>query len=465
MAGCWSPRPCLAGPICCGSEPSSASVRASLTSLLHLKPGCKDHPRELGGRQQGSGLVCMAQGVLYTDLRFAKGPGGRGTASQALEAGESHGILTPPPTANIITSLLPYLPPTALGMDEAESPHENITPELMPVGTAEERVRHSPGKWLAGMGMWEITVWAVCVASGHSLFPPWREEVPTLCHHVATMLSGDAQEVTEGDVWPLGVLQGAGPTGAVSLWGCWLSVCCCWWLLWCWGPSVSRDMWHWDMGTERGEVGLGATDYAREHGSRSVCPSCPKLQLVPCTSWLCPLAAVTHTPHLVLLSCSPALILPQPALLLPQPPPARSCPTPSAHFPVLPIHSLSVGSPTTLPIPCPAPLPLTLAAPSPCPISPCPVPRLAGDSPATGHIPGAGGRAWPLLTGGAGAGPEPGADAEGAGTSERGAAASMAGGQQQPAGAGQVGGRAGTCLTDPGCNPEGAEQRAGKAEC
>lgn len=262
----------------------------------------------------------MAQGVLYTDLRFAKGPGGRGTASQALEAGESHGILTPPPTANIITSLLPYLPPTALGMDEAESPHENITPELMPVGTAEERARHSPGKWLAGMGMWEITVWAVCIASGHSLFPPWREEVPTLCHHVATMLSGDAQEVTEGDVWPLGVLQGAGPTGAVSLWGCWLSVCCCWWLLWCWGPAVSRDMWHWDMGTERGEVGLGATDYAREHGSRSVCPSCPKLQLVPRTSWLCPLAAVTHTPHLVLLSCSPALILPQPALLLPQPP-------------------------------------------------------------------------------------------------------------------------------------------------
>ncbi|POI20653.1 hypothetical protein CIB84_015601 [Bambusicola thoracicus] len=91
----------------------------------------------------------MAQGVLYTDLRFAKGPGGRGTASQALEAGESHGILTPLHTANIITSLLLYLPPTALGMDEAESPHENITPELMPVGTAEERARHSPD--------WQVT--------------------------------------------------------------------------------------------------------------------------------------------------------------------------------------------------------------------------------------------------------------------------------------------------------------------
>ncbi|XP_010723561.1 C-type lectin domain family 17, member A isoform X2 [Meleagris gallopavo] len=61
----------------------------------------------------------MAQGVLYTDLRFAKGPGGRGTANQALEA--------------------------ALGMDEAESPHENITPELMPVGTAGEGAQHSPG--------------------------------------------------------------------------------------------------------------------------------------------------------------------------------------------------------------------------------------------------------------------------------------------------------------------------------
>uniref|UniRef100_A0A8C9G054 C-type lectin domain-containing protein n=1 Tax=Pavo cristatus TaxID=9049 RepID=A0A8C9G054_PAVCR len=63
----------------------------------------------------------MAQGVLYTDLRFAKGPGGRGTANQALEA--------------------------ALGMDEAESPHENITPELMPVGTAGEGAQHSPGCW------------------------------------------------------------------------------------------------------------------------------------------------------------------------------------------------------------------------------------------------------------------------------------------------------------------------------
>ncbi|XP_065596152.1 B-cell differentiation antigen CD72 [Cyrtonyx montezumae] len=63
----------------------------------------------------------MAQGVLYTDLRFAKGPGGRGTASQVLEA--------------------------ALCMDEAESPHENITPELMPVGPAGEGARRSPGCW------------------------------------------------------------------------------------------------------------------------------------------------------------------------------------------------------------------------------------------------------------------------------------------------------------------------------
>lgn len=63
----------------------------------------------------------MAQGLLYADLRFAKGPGGRGMASQALEA--------------------------ALGMDEAESPHENTTPELMPVGTAGEGAWRSPGCW------------------------------------------------------------------------------------------------------------------------------------------------------------------------------------------------------------------------------------------------------------------------------------------------------------------------------
>ncbi|OXB79187.1 UNVERIFIED_CONTAM: hypothetical protein H355_006646 [Colinus virginianus] len=91
----------------------------------------------------------MAQGVLYTDLRFAKGPGGRGMASQVLEAGESCGILTPSCMANIITALLPDLLPTALCMDEAESPHENITPELMPVGPAGEGARHSPD--------WQVT--------------------------------------------------------------------------------------------------------------------------------------------------------------------------------------------------------------------------------------------------------------------------------------------------------------------
>uniref|UniRef100_A0A8B9EGY6 CD72 protein n=1 Tax=Anser cygnoides TaxID=8845 RepID=A0A8B9EGY6_ANSCY len=62
----------------------------------------------------------MAHSVLYADLRFAKGPWGRGTASRAL--GE------------------------APGTDEADSPYENVAPGPAPMGTAGEGTRHSPGR-------------------------------------------------------------------------------------------------------------------------------------------------------------------------------------------------------------------------------------------------------------------------------------------------------------------------------
>ncbi|NXF68632.1 CL12B protein, partial [Ciccaba nigrolineata] len=61
----------------------------------------------------------MAQSVVYADLRFAKVMGGRSMASQALEA--------------------------ALGMDEAESPYENMQPA--PVGQDGDGAQPSPGRW------------------------------------------------------------------------------------------------------------------------------------------------------------------------------------------------------------------------------------------------------------------------------------------------------------------------------
>ncbi|KAM6228473.1 B-cell differentiation antigen CD72-like [Spheniscus humboldti] len=61
----------------------------------------------------------MGQSVVYADLRFAKVMGGRSTASQALEA--------------------------ALGMDEAESPYENV--QLVPVGQDGDGAQPSPGCW------------------------------------------------------------------------------------------------------------------------------------------------------------------------------------------------------------------------------------------------------------------------------------------------------------------------------
>ncbi|XP_056179997.1 B-cell differentiation antigen CD72 [Falco biarmicus] len=61
----------------------------------------------------------MAQSMVYADLRFAKVMGGRSMASQALEA--------------------------ALGMDDAESPYENMQP--LSVGQDGDRAQPSRGRW------------------------------------------------------------------------------------------------------------------------------------------------------------------------------------------------------------------------------------------------------------------------------------------------------------------------------
>ncbi|XP_066844191.1 B-cell differentiation antigen CD72-like isoform X2 [Anser cygnoides] len=96
----WSHLPHLAANFCfCERRPHFSFVAA-------------EDPRCRGCR--------MAHSVLYADLRFAKGPWGRGTASRAL--GE------------------------APGTDEADSPYENVAPGPAPMGTAGEGTRHSPGR-------------------------------------------------------------------------------------------------------------------------------------------------------------------------------------------------------------------------------------------------------------------------------------------------------------------------------
>ncbi|NXV71244.1 CD72 protein, partial [Atlantisia rogersi] len=71
----------------------------------------------------------MAQSVVYADLRFAKVMGGRSMASQALEA--------------------------ALGMDEAESPYENMQPA--PAGQDGDGAQPNPGRcsrqWCIHVGL------------------------------------------------------------------------------------------------------------------------------------------------------------------------------------------------------------------------------------------------------------------------------------------------------------------------
>ncbi|NXE55450.1 CD72 protein, partial [Casuarius casuarius] len=71
----------------------------------------------------------MAQSVVYADLRFAKVPAGRSTPCQALEA--------------------------ALGMDEAESPYENVEPGQAPAGQDGQGAQPSPGPWRR---LWSIPV-------------------------------------------------------------------------------------------------------------------------------------------------------------------------------------------------------------------------------------------------------------------------------------------------------------------
>ncbi|XP_062456501.1 B-cell differentiation antigen CD72-like [Rhea pennata] len=63
----------------------------------------------------------MAQSVVYADLRFAKVPVGRSTPCQALEA--------------------------ALGMDEAESPYENMQQGQAPAGQDGQGAQPGPGPW------------------------------------------------------------------------------------------------------------------------------------------------------------------------------------------------------------------------------------------------------------------------------------------------------------------------------
>lgn len=154
----------------------------------------------------------MAQSVLYADLRFAKGPGGHSTTSQVLEAGESHGDITPPHVANIITHHCPpFLPQTAWMTQTA--PMRMLYRDQHPWG------RQGKGPSTAQVSARRETGMGTGMGTGGPRCPPgaW---------------------VTHG-CWC--VLQGTGPDGAVSLWVCWQPCCCCWWPWWLWGPAVSGD--------------------------------------------------------------------------------------------------------------------------------------------------------------------------------------------------------------------------------
>uniref|UniRef100_A0A493SWE6 Uncharacterized protein n=1 Tax=Anas platyrhynchos platyrhynchos TaxID=8840 RepID=A0A493SWE6_ANAPP len=186
MARGRSPWLCLAGPICHGSQPTSASASAGLTSPFSCR-GCR-----------------MAHSVLYADLRFAKGPRGHGMASGVLRA--------------------------APGMDEADSPYENVAPGPAPVRPAGEGTRHSPGERPEGDG-----------DGGLGGLPG------------SPLLLG-----TVGDAAAARVLQGAAPGGAASPRGCWQPACCCWWPWWPWGPAVSGDG-HSGMGGSGQGLGAGGS--------------------------------------------------------------------------------------------------------------------------------------------------------------------------------------------------------------
>ncbi|XP_010226340.1 PREDICTED: B-cell differentiation antigen CD72 [Tinamus guttatus] len=85
----------------------------------------------------------MAQSMVYADLRFAKVPTGRSTACQALEA--------------------------ALGMDEAESPYENMQQGQAPTGQDEQGPQPSPGPWCRLRSI-PVGLLAACC---WPLLPPW----------------------------------------------------------------------------------------------------------------------------------------------------------------------------------------------------------------------------------------------------------------------------------------------------
>lgn len=169
MRGCWSLQPCLAGPICYTSEQTSASADAGRTSPLHCltdgnhlgaRPSQNGIPRagwEIAGPKACPVLAHMAQSVVYADLRFAKVIGGRSMASQALEAGESpwDASCCPQHAQPHGLSRFPRLLPTALGMDEAESPYENMQP--VPDGQDGDgaQAQSSPGECPSGaQGTW-----------------------------------------------------------------------------------------------------------------------------------------------------------------------------------------------------------------------------------------------------------------------------------------------------------------------
>uniref|UniRef100_A0A493T8F2 Uncharacterized protein n=1 Tax=Anas platyrhynchos platyrhynchos TaxID=8840 RepID=A0A493T8F2_ANAPP len=455
----------------------------------------------------------MAHSVLYADLRFAKGPRGHSMASGVLGA--------------------------APGMDEADSPYENVAPGPAPVRPAGEGTRHSPGELPEGDGDRDGGLAGVL---GSPLLPG-----------------------TVGDAAAARVLQGAAPGGAASPRGCWQPACCCWWPWWPWEPAVSGDghggvggsgqglgdgaslgwgLWvpHWVPCAVPGWDGFqclrllpsafpvpsqclpsafpSQSHYLPPLPTESLpfhhFPSPPSAShLLPVASHLFPLFLIAFPLPPTDSHCLPVEV-PLPPIASPSfPPPPINPQLHSHHLPVPPIdfeltsphlslpsqclpsppgasHRLSITShclprdfplppitfhylpslPTAfqlishclpsppitshhLPIVSPLPpFPSTASPPTPGhaprPISPQTLPRLAGDPRAAGHVPGAGGRARPLLAGGAGVGAEPGAGAPGAGAGAHGAAASVARGQQQPAGAGQAGGRAGTRLHSPG---------------
>lgn len=205
------------------------------------------------------------------------------------------------------SAVLPCLFPTALGMDDTESPYENMQP--VPVGQDGGGAQPSPGEGSAGaQGSWggpgAGSEWCFGVLPLASL----KRKCP---HHAAcaTTLTlcclqtgglGAARGSPSHQVMPVAgcVLQRAGPAGGVSVWGCWQPSWCCWWSLWSWGLAVSCGGWevlrlevagqHREGGQSWAGVGAvaergGRTEvwYLTLLVARSLCPVCHKLACIP----------------------------------------------------------------------------------------------------------------------------------------------------------------------------------------